>query len=262
MPLPKDPEKIEEWKRKQREHLDRARAKRIYRKGYKQNLTDEQRRAHSERVKNVSTEERERRKERALKFKPWEVNRGRKLTPEHLAKLHKFHRGRTYDEMYGERAGEERRKRREGNKGKQDGICNSGAKKGTAKTVEQRKGKTYAEIYGVERGKIELAKRKETRRKQALLRVPNPEPRRLKHGNDFRYADWRNAVFQRDDYKCRRCDIHSWKLRAHHIFEWADYPELRYDVENGETLCNQCHDEHHWKYMPKYKKLKAASLHV
>jgi hypothetical protein len=31
------------------------------------------------------------------------------------------------------------------------------------------------------------------------------------------------------------------KIEAHHILRWKDYPELRYDINNGITLCHFHH---------------------
>lgn len=55
------------------------------------------------------------------------------------------------------------------------------------------------------------------------------------------YQQWRRAVFERDDYTCRNCFKRGGKLRAHHIKPWATHPELRYDIQNGLTLCHGCH---------------------
>lgn len=56
------------------------------------------------------------------------------------------------------------------------------------------------------------------------------------------YRVWRTAVFERDSYTCQRCgDARGGNLRAHHIERWADNRELRFDVENGTTVCEPCH---------------------
>jgi NUMOD3 motif-containing protein len=31
------------------------------------------------------------------------------------------------------------------------------------------------------------------------------------------------------------------RLEAHHILNWREYPELRYDINNGITLCHAHH---------------------
>jgi len=56
-----------------------------------------------------------------------------------------------------------------------------------------------------------------------------------------RYAEWREAVFERDDYTCQECGQRGGKLNADHIMKFAEYPELRFDVSNGRTLCVACH---------------------
>lgn len=67
----------------------------------------------------------------------------------------------------------------------------------------------------------------------------------LRHGDRVtpEYRAWRRAVFERDDYTCQICTVYlgGGDLEAHHIKSYAKYPELRYDVENGVTLCNYHH---------------------
>jgi len=53
--------------------------------------------------------------------------------------------------------------------------------------------------------------------------------------------EWVIKVFERDDYACLLCKKRGGDLEAHHIKRWADYPELRYEVSNGATLCKKCH---------------------
>lgn len=58
---------------------------------------------------------------------------------------------------------------------------------------------------------------------------------------------WRLAVYKKDDYKCQKCGCTE-KLNAHHIYAWAHYEELRYDINNGITLCEDCHKNIHKIY--------------
>lgn len=55
------------------------------------------------------------------------------------------------------------------------------------------------------------------------------------------YKLWREAVFSRDNWTCVHCGDRGVKLNADHIQPWSSHPELRYDVENGRTLCVPCH---------------------
>lgn len=55
------------------------------------------------------------------------------------------------------------------------------------------------------------------------------------------YQKWRKRVFERDNYTCQLCGKHGGTLNAHHILEWAKYPEERLNVDNGIALCQKCH---------------------
>jgi 5-methylcytosine-specific restriction endonuclease McrA len=54
---------------------------------------------------------------------------------------------------------------------------------------------------------------------------------------------WRKSVFERDNYTCQGCDVRGNYLEADHIKPWAYFPELRYELTNGRTLCRPCHDK-------------------
>jgi 5-methylcytosine-specific restriction endonuclease McrA len=62
-------------------------------------------------------------------------------------------------------------------------------------------------------------------------------PRPLNPNN---YYGWRKLVFQRDGHKCIECGSTE-RLAADHIKPHALYPELRYELSNGRTLCESCH---------------------
>lgn len=57
----------------------------------------------------------------------------------------------------------------------------------------------------------------------------------------FEGVKWRKAVFERDDYTCRMCGKKGGFIEADHIKPFCDYPELRYELSNGRTLCRGCH---------------------
>lgn len=58
------------------------------------------------------------------------------------------------------------------------------------------------------------------------------------------YIAWRKAVYERDNYTCQECGAKG-NINAHHIQHWQSYPELRFVVSNGVTLCGQCHRGKH-----------------
>ena len=63
---------------------------------------------------------------------------------------------------------------------------------------------------------------------------------RMKEMDGWRYIQWRRKVFQRDNYICQKCRQKGGKLIADHIKMWLLYPELRYNINNGQTLCKDC----------------------
>lgn len=74
----------------------------------------------------------------------------------------------------------------------------------------------------------------------------NSENRRIRKHTE--YFDWRKAVFERDNYTCQCCGARNHKgnghtvvLHAHHKENFADNPDLRFEIDNGITLCDMCH---------------------
>lgn len=55
------------------------------------------------------------------------------------------------------------------------------------------------------------------------------------------YKAWRTLVFERDSYTCQECNQRGGKLHADHIQPFGFFPELRFEVSNGRTLCVPCH---------------------
>jgi hypothetical protein len=65
----------------------------------------------------------------------------------------------------------------------------------------------------------------------------------LRHSKE--YNEWRKAVYQRDYWTCQKCNIKQKHPVAHHIKNFRIYVPLRYDVNNGMTLCRACHKSTH-----------------
>ena len=59
---------------------------------------------------------------------------------------------------------------------------------------------------------------------------------------DGQYKEWMFSVKKRDNWKCvlLNSDCRG-RLEAHHIFDWINYPTLRYIINNGITLCHFHH---------------------
>lgn len=60
--------------------------------------------------------------------------------------------------------------------------------------------------------------------------------------NNPENKQWRMKVWQRDGFKCKIADSNcEGRIEAHHILGWSEYPELRYQINNGITLCHAHH---------------------
>ena len=64
---------------------------------------------------------------------------------------------------------------------------------------------------------------------------------RFTHMKQIEYKLWRDAIYARDNWACQECGRRGGRLNAHHIKPRGEYPELNLAIDNGITLCLQCH---------------------
>jgi hypothetical protein len=87
-------------------------------------------------------------------------------------------------------------------------------------------------------------KRKNLFQKGELHLYWNPDRTDIRERLTGKYRDWRFAVIKRDKYTCQICGAKRSSGRTFvvdHIKPFAIYKELRFDVNNGRVLCEDCH---------------------
>lgn len=148
--------------------------------------------------------------------------RGRKQTPEHIENLRKARLGQKRPSITGEknpRFGKhlsEEAKERISN-------ANTGRKMPPMSLESRYK---LSEMFKGEKGP---GWKGGVTRKHTLLRM------------SLEYKLWREVVYKRDNWTCVWCKVRGGKLNADHIKPFAYFPELRFAIDNGRTLCETCH---------------------
>ena len=159
--------------------------------------------------------------------------KGRKLTVEQRKKIEEKvwsqRRGQTFEVIYGdERAADIKKRVSETN------IAFGPRPWGNDNLDHDRAGKTYEEIYGNEADLNRASRREGNLARHCSSRFYST-----------RYMLWRHHVLSRDKSTCQKCGVVSPSNDAHHIVSWDDSEELRFNVDNGRTLCRSCHNTEH-----------------
>ena len=97
--------------------------------------------------------------------------------------------------------------------------------------------------------------------------MPSPHRKRRKRGSQFyarmdprKWARARQAVFERDGYRCRKCGS-AGALEAHHVISLEDGGS-EYDQDNILTTCRSCHIRLHNPVDPEIDRWKAHLAEV
>lgn len=156
---------------------------------------------------------------------------GKKLTEEHKLKISKGMIGKNCW-MKGKKLSEEIKNK----------ISN--ALKG--RVIHYQSAETRKKISEIQKGKKLSEKTKlnmSVSHKKRWAKIPR-KPYIDRHDSQD-YQNWRLLVYKRDNYICKTCGRANGKIHAHHIKGFIKYPELRYSVDNGITLCVSCHKKLH-----------------
>lgn len=126
--------------------------------------------------------------------------------------------------------GEHRSPKTEFKKGQNSGDKNPAKKPGVGKKISKAK-----------KGKPHLNQRRENHPRWGGNETREHERIRKR----IEYKTWREIIFLRDNWTCQKCKTKGGELNVHHIFNFADFSDLRISVENGITLCKNCHKNFH-----------------
>lgn len=160
------------------------------------------------------------------------VNLGKKLPKEVIEKMRNSMKGRIHSP-------EARRK-------------SSETRKRLGLVPPSRKGKKHSQksIEKMKKAHEGFKHSIETRKKMSIDLMGENSPNwqggiteiNIKIRQSLEYRLWREAVFARDNYTCIWCgDNKGGNLNADHIKPFALFPELRFAIDNGRTLCEPCH---------------------
>jgi len=156
------------------------------------------------------------------KRKMSEVRKGKTFSEEHKRKISKAKLGKPSWNKNISMAEETKRKLSEANKGEKGSFYGKHHSEETRKRMsEAQKGKNGHNWKG------------------------GITPLNRKNRKDLDYKLWRKAIFERNNFTCQICKQSGGDLRAHHINNFAEFPELRFAINNGITLCKNCHQKFH-----------------
>lgn len=158
------------------------------------------------------------------------AKKGQKMSDDFREKMRKIRLSHPIKFFLGKKMSEEHRRRLSLSKmGNQNRLGTVGVWKGKKMSLEHRK------------------KMSEAHKGEKAYNFKN-YPKGINYAirRSSQYREWRKKIFERDNYTCISCKARCKSgqtvyLHADHIKPFALFPELRFLLENGRTLCISCH---------------------
>ena len=165
---------------------------------------------------------------------------GRKLTPEHRRKLVENHVGTTgmkFTEEHKLKIGESHKGLRHSAETRAKiGLIQIGRK---ASEETRRRMSESAKRYNTPEVRQRKSEQSRGEKGNGWKGGVTPINQVIRHSLEYRL--WRESVFTRDNWTCIWCQQRGGRLNADHIKPFALFPELRFAIDNGRTLCEDCH---------------------
>ena len=190
------------------------------------------------------------------------INAGRKCSEETRKKIGVYWKGRKQSPEHNE-------KRRLANINRKYRKCSEETKRKISKSMKGKntwsKGKLLSQEHKERLSKIIKGKKLPPFTKEHRRKLSETKKGKKNHNwkggiseinnrirNSLEYKLWREAVFKRDNWICVWCRKIGGKLNADHIKPFALFPVLRFAIDNGRTLCIDCHKKtdsygYNWK---------------
>jgi 5-methylcytosine-specific restriction endonuclease McrA len=133
------------------------------------------------------------------------------------------------------------------------------------KKIGWNKGRKMPLEFGI---KISFAKKGKPHKQETIDNITLAAKMRSRSSSrhSWRYKEWRQKVFERDNFNCQECGCNDVKvLHPHHIFSFHKNVDLRLDINNGITLCKSCHAKKEGfpkGYIPWAKGRKFTTEHI
>ena len=105
-----------------------------------------------------------------------------------------------------------------------------------------------SESHQGQRPKIQFRKGYIPWNKDKKMNIPSWNVGLFKDGggrSNLSYHKFCREVLIRDKFTCQQCLEVETNIVVHHIKDFHNYPDLRFDVNNGQTLCRSCHCKVH-----------------